>query len=144
MQDKQFHFAFKRGQRWMEMAPTLLLMSSFSLPPWWPYWPWALLGAGLCAISLWRILRAAQIERLVWLQSERFCLYLRDGSECGVCLQNAFVHPRLLALRFRADDGRRYHLLRWTPPAEAERYRHLRIILLHQSARSAAPANPYA
>lgn len=144
MQDKQFYFLAKPWHLLLEMAPVLLLMATFGLPPWWPYWPWALAGVGLCLVPLWQILRAPQIEGLIWLQGDRFRLRLRGEFECVARLQKAFVHPHLLALRFRGDDGRCYRLLVLASRAEAERYRHLRVILLHQCVRSAAQASPFA
>lgn len=135
-------FPDRLAQRVLAIAPLCLLLATFALPPWWPHWPWAAGFALLCAVWAWRLWRAPGIKAITWLREDQFRLHLSDGSEPLARLGSAFVHPRLLALRFVSADGGPHRLIVPLAKRQADHYRHLRVILLHQAKRSEAPASP--
>lgn len=136
----------------LAVLPPGLLLISLCLPPWWAHWPLAL-GVGM-PVLLWGGLVWAcagvrpcsrAVTALAWLEADRFALALGSGRRLHArLLPGAFVHPRLLALRFRGEDGRVYRLLYPAASRERQRLRPLRVLLLHRSRPAAAPASPSA
>ena len=120
-----------RALRWGFMLHALmlvLLMASGLAPA-------PMLGV-LAALALsWLWLRRhpalgfgrAALVRLVWHTDERWTLHLADGRSCDAeLLPDSIVHPMLVVLRFRAEDGRKLARLIDGTEAEPELLRRLR------------------
>lgn len=116
--EQVFHFPAGRHQCLLAGLPALLLLPTLWLPAWWPFWP---VSAGLGLALLWWAFRqlatsgAACQRRIVALEltvTGMFRIHLANGLVLpAVLLPGGVVHPHLLAIRFRVDDGGLYRLI---------------------------------
>lgn len=146
-----FQFSVGRRQCLLAALPQLLMLPTLVLPVWWPYWP---LSIVLGILLMWQLHRRispvgkpcqSRITGLGWDGLGTFDLRLGDGSSLQAdLLPGAIVHPRLLALRFRGEDGRIYRLIQPISSTSIQQLAALRRQLLSPGAEGGDHPSPSA
>ncbi len=108
--------------RWRVLPAGMLLCAGLTLP-WlsdlsWVYQLLICIAACLVAgCSLFRATRVGvseRVRRVAWLQEGEWQLQLQSGEVVQLrLLQDVWLCPWLIYARFKAQDGRRYHLSLW-------------------------------